>query len=468
MPQGHARAYSGDNGRGDLARLAGAIFLLIGFAIFVGVLPARAETRMALLIGNSNYQNAPRLSNPPNDVSAVAAAMRQVGFTTVEVHRDLGKVELEHTLHDFASKSRDADVLVIYYAGHGLEMGGVNYLVPVDARLTSDKDVEFEGVPLDLVLHTISHAHRLKLVVLDACRNNPFLNSMTRSGGTRAIGRGLARVEPEGGDTLVAFAAREGSTADDGSAGNSPFAKALSKELVKPGIEIRILFGRVRDDVMEETGNRQVPAVYGSLGGIEFYFVPPAGATVHTLVPAAPLDPRLIEKDVWDSVKDTNDPLQLQIYLDQYPTGMFASIAKAKLQAQRTSTQVASIRPPAPAETYVPQTPTVRLSPEWRGTYYYTSGQAPASFDAHIRLSGSDAFSGDVDNEYINNVSLHAYVTEGRVIGRRISWTKTYDGRNGLRNSVLYQGEISPDGSTITGTWSTEGIHGSFVMYARR
>ena len=136
----------------------------------------------------------------------------------------------------------------------------------------------FDAVPLDLLLRSVEGATRMKLVILDACRNNPFLTSMQRSGGTRAVGRGLARVEPQG-DTLVAYAAREGSTADDGDGSDSPFTKALAQRLATPGLEIRLLFGQVRDDVIAATNRRQEPAIYGSLGGQPFYFVPPPQTT---------------------------------------------------------------------------------------------------------------------------------------------------------------------------------------------
>jgi len=259
-----------------LARLAG--WLLGGlFALVLMTGPALADTRVALVIANSAYQHAPRLPNPPNDARSIAAALRQVGFQTTEKN-DLSKSDLEQALKVFAQSARGADVAVIYYAGHGMEQGGLNYLVPIDATLASDQDVAFDAIPLDLLLRTVEGASRLKLVILDACRNNPFTTAMQRSGGgTRAIGRGLARVEPDG-DVLVAYAAREGSTADDGDGGDSPFTKALTERMVIPGLEIRLLFGQVRDQVLKVTDRRQEPAIYGSLGGDPFYFVPPAAA----------------------------------------------------------------------------------------------------------------------------------------------------------------------------------------------
>ena len=315
-----------------------------------------AETRVALVVGNSSYAHGGRLPNPTNDAAAVAQALRQVGFT-VTARSDLGKQQFEEALKTFTRDAASADVAVVYYAGHGMEMGGTNYLVPVDAVLAADSDVDFEAVPLDLVLRSVDGAKRIKVVILDACRNNPFADAMKRTAGaSRSIGRGFARVEPAG-DMLVAYAAEAGSTAEDGDAPNSPFASALTKRLTQPGVEIRILFGQVRDDVLAETGQRQRPAIYGSLGGDGFYFVAPAGSSVAMSVSPAPaaatsaamgggLDPKAIELAYWQSVAGSNDPVQLNAYLTQYPKGSFADIARAKLAALKT--RIAKVEP-APA-----------------------------------------------------------------------------------------------------------------------
>jgi hypothetical protein len=157
----------------------------------------------------------------------------------------------------------------VYYAGHGLEVNGANYLVPVDAALERDIDVEDETIPLDRVLRTIEEAKRLRLVILDACRDNPLTRSMKRSSATRSIGRGLAKIDDLTSDTLIAYAARAGSFAQDGAGENSPYTTALVKYLALQGLDLRLALGRVRDDVLKATGNRQEPFVYGSLGGAE-------------------------------------------------------------------------------------------------------------------------------------------------------------------------------------------------------
>ena len=156
---------------------------------------------------------------------------------------------------------------MVYYSGHGIEMGGENYLIPIDAQLASDRDVIDETVPLDRVLQTLDGASRLKLVILDACRTNPFLAQITHRDGSRAVDRGLARVDPPSGNMLVAFAAKAGTVALDGDGQNSPFTASLAKHLIEPGVDIRLALGEVRDDVLDSTSRVQEPFLYGSLGG---------------------------------------------------------------------------------------------------------------------------------------------------------------------------------------------------------
>jgi uncharacterized caspase-like protein len=226
-------------------------------------LSAYAEKRVALVIGNSAYKNVNRLKNPANDAAAVVAMFKTAGFDLVDLRQDLNVVEMRRALREFGNKTRDADVAVIYYAGHGIELDGTNYLIPVDATLETDTDVLDETFPLERVLFAVEPAKQLRLVILDACRDNPFAKTMKRTIGSRAIGRGLAKVEPSSPNTMVAFAAKAGSTASDGDGKNSPFALALVDHLAKPGLDLRKAFGFVRDDVLKATSNTQEPFVYG-------------------------------------------------------------------------------------------------------------------------------------------------------------------------------------------------------------
>jgi tetratricopeptide (TPR) repeat protein len=252
--------------------------------------PAAANQgrRVALVIGNSAYQRVPQLPNPRKDAEAVAASLRNIGFQVVTLASDATRDKLTEGLRAFAAEADTADWAMVYYAGHGLEVNGINYLIPVDAVLKTDRDVQFEAVPLDHVLASIDGARKLKLVVLDACRDNPFAPKIQKTGardtvamdstaggtvGTRSIGRGLGEVKVQGA-SLVVFAAKHGQVALDGEGGNSPFAVAMVQRIATPGVEINKIFRLVRDDVMEATAGRQEPYTYGSLPGREdFFFV---------------------------------------------------------------------------------------------------------------------------------------------------------------------------------------------------
>lgn len=236
--------------------------------------PAISERRVALVIGNSAYKNVSALTNPQRDASAIAGALRKAGFQSVTLVTDLDRNRLTDALQKFAETAETADWSVVYFAGHGMEIGGVNYLIPVDAKLASDRDMEFQAVSLNTVLNAAERAKKLRLVILDACRDNPFAAQMKRTmaSATRSVTRGLAQVEPEAG-TMVVYAAKHGETALDGTGNNSPFATSLAKNLLTPGLEVRRLFDTVRDDVMDITGRRQQPFSYGSISARQdFYF----------------------------------------------------------------------------------------------------------------------------------------------------------------------------------------------------
>ena len=234
--------------------------------------------RVALVIGNAAYQNVSPLTNAGRDAEALAAEFDALGFRKVTLLRDLTREQMFAALRAFAKEAETSDWAVIYFAGHGLEMGGINWLAPVDAQFRTDRDVRLEAVSIDELSTAIEGVRGLRLIVLDACRNNPFAPQMRFTNSTRSLGTGLARVEP-GGGTMVAYAAKAGQVAHDGDDGNSPFMKALLKRLKQPGLEISMLFRFVRDDVLAATGRQQEPFVYGSLPSEPFYFRTAAAAT---------------------------------------------------------------------------------------------------------------------------------------------------------------------------------------------
>jgi uncharacterized caspase-like protein len=293
--------------------------------------PAWAAKRVALVIGNSAYQNVPALANPINDGATMAATLKDAGFDVVDSRHDLSAIETRRALRDFSDAAHDADIAVIYYAGHGMEVDGENYLIPVDAKLERDTDVYDEAFSLDRVLVAAEPAKQLRLVILDACRDNPFAKNMKRTVASRAIGRGLAKIEPTSPNTLIAYSAKAGSTALDGDSRNSPFTIALAKHLTTPGLDVRRAFGFVRDDVLKATGSRQEPFVYGSLGGDDVPLVPaPARAASPAAEPAP--NPQADMRRDYELALQIGNRSAFNAFLAQYPDGFYASLAKLQLE----------------------------------------------------------------------------------------------------------------------------------------
>ena len=303
-----------------------------------------ADKRVALIVGNSSYQSVPQLPNPARDASSVAKMFKDAGFDSVDVLLNVGNLDFKRAIRKFENEADQADIAVIYYAGHGLEVLGTNYLIPIDARLASDRDAEDEAIPLERLVSSADGAKRLRLIILDACRDNPFLSTMKRerkvASNTRGISAGLGRVEPTSTDTLIAYAAKAGSTADDGNGAHSPFTTAILKDLPVPGLDVRLAFGRVRDDVLKSTDNRQEPFVYGSLGGGNVSIVPPPTVPQEAPVSEVKADFELVQK--------FGTKRAYQAFLGTHPTGFYADLAKAEIErldvAQKTPAP-----PPAPA-----------------------------------------------------------------------------------------------------------------------
>ena len=286
--------------------------------------PALAEKRVALVIGNAAYKHTAPLSNTLNDANAISSLLTKAGFDVVESRGDLGVVAFKRALRDFVRTAMDADIAVVYYAGHGIEIRGTNYLIPVDARLASDYDAEDEAVTLDRVVLAVEPVKQLRLIILDACRDNPFMRKMQRTIATRAITGGLAPVEPTTGNTLIAYAAKAGSTSYDGSGPNSPFTTALVKHIAEPGLDIRIALGRVRDEVIKNTGNRQEPFIYGSLGGSTIALVPgpkvaDRGINASQIRTDYEIAERVGNQSAWEA------------FLATYQSGFYANLARAQL-----------------------------------------------------------------------------------------------------------------------------------------
>lgn len=260
---GESRFIVGDK----LARRLIEGLFICGLLVFYP-LAGLATERVALVIGNGNYKAVPRLENPENDATDIAAALHRLGFV-VELHHNLRGDETNRALRNFSRQSQDADMAVLYFAGHGLEINNQNYLMPIDAQIERASDVVYEANQMSQLLGAVAGAKTLRLVLLDACRNNPFLLQMADAS-TRSLGRGLVRIEPPGG-VLVSYAAKGGTVAYDGKGRNSPYAAALLKHLEEPGLEIGKLFRRVRDSVYNSTEGLQEPFTYGSLPAKDIY-----------------------------------------------------------------------------------------------------------------------------------------------------------------------------------------------------
>jgi uncharacterized caspase-like protein len=314
---------------------------------------ALAQRRVALVIGNSAYQTVAPLSNTINDAGAIAALFRKAGFDIVDARQDLGVVDFKRAIREFMITARGAETAVMYYAGHGIEASGTNYLIPVDAKLATDYDAEDEAVSLDRIILALEPAKRLRLVILDACRDNPFLRKMQRTLAVRSVASGLGKVEPMSTDTLIAYAAKAGSVSYDGFGPNSPFTTALIKYIAEPGVDIRIALGRVRDEVIKITESRQEPFVYGSLGGTTVSLVSATDTKKAERRPAANESDDV--RSAYEATARVGTKEAWEAFLKTYGTGFYAQLARL---------QIAKLNPGATPESAAEQDAKARAERE--------------------------------------------------------------------------------------------------------
>ncbi|PDT78294.1 caspase family protein [Bradyrhizobium sp. C9] len=377
------------NGSGFLS--LNRLLLAVAALLMIACQPAFAEKRVALVLGNSAYRNTAPLANPVNDASVMAATLKTAGFDVVDFRKDLPAVETRRALREFADLAREADIALVYYAGHGIEVDGANYLIPVDARLERDTDVYDEAFSLDRILVAIEPARKLRLVILDACRDNPFAKTMKRTLATRAIGQGLAKVEPTSPNVLIAYSAKAGSTAADGDGKNSPFTIALSKFLPTPGLDVRRAFGYVRDEVLKTTNNRQEPFVYGSLGGEDVPLVPAPAKPAPAAAAAAPTAPAPTPQS--EARRDYELALQIgnksamNAFLAQYPSGYYANLAR--LQLEKFSAEDARVA--ATEKAHLAEQERARLAAEGAQKTQQAKAEADAKAAEAARLAAERA-----------------------------------------------------------------------------
>ncbi len=364
-----------------MRRLANVLALsAFALSLFVFSPAALAEKRVALVVGIGGYQHAPALANPTRDAKAIAEMFEKAGFDTVQARYDVGNLDFKRALREFLDVAKTADIAVVFFAGHGIQIGDQNYMIPIDAKLAREYDAKDEAISLERIVEAIEPATRLRLVILDACRDNPFIARMQRRVATRQIvSGGLAKVEPTFTDTLVAYAAKAGSTADDGNGDHSPFTAALLKHITEPGLDVRLAFGRIRDEVRKVTRDEQEPFVYGSLGGTNISLVPP---------PAVPkLAPFAEVKGDYELVERVNTKKAWEVFINHHKEGMYVDIARERLRvlegggAASGDQRVASL-PPATA----PTGPTREQSEAWNRV---KDSQDPAAIRRFIERNKS-------------------------------------------------------------------------------
>lgn len=361
------------------------VFVAVIAMLSVGSTFAGAQTRLALVIGNGAYVHGGSLPNPPSDARLMAAALRPLGFTVTELI-DADALSMKRAMLDFGRKLRGSDAVgLFYYAGHGLQVNGYNYLVPINANVADETEVGIETVSLNELLATMERPKGgVNIVILDACRNNPFARSF-RSGQ-----QGLARVDAPTG-SFVAYATAPGSVAADGTGANSPYTKALADNMRRQDLPIEQVFKEVRRSVLAESGGRQVPWDSSSLTG-DFFFsgrgAAPKSAPPSVAAPTpAAVDDRALELALWNELKDKASPALLLSFLQQFPRGTFAAAAKARL---------ADLQRPPPS-TPAPNLPTP------------TAGWTPVIADSSRRpLGAADLAQLDCDRLWIARNELFA------------------------------------------------------------
>ncbi len=365
------------------------------------------QRRVALVIGNGAYLHTTVLPNAPNDGRAVAGMLRRLDFEVLE-GIDLDRRRTEELIQQFSRTLRGADVGLFFYAGHGLQVNGSNYIVPIDAQLLDESDLDFEAIRLHIVLNQLERQPRTNIVLLDACRDNPLSRTLARSMGasrSAAIGRGLARISGSIG-TLIAYATEPDNVALDGEGPNSPFTAALLQHMETPGLEVRQMLTRVRQQVIDATDSQQVPWDHSSLTG-DFFFNPAPAAGTATLQTLPENQTEFVlnpdqgraandsaaELIMWETVQNITVAEQqvaaLNLYLETYPQGRFAQLAEIQIAAltspandpgppqQRVVAPEVPVGPTAADIERLPVTGSARAQPLWTGRSRHQTDHLP-------------------------------------------------------------------------------------------
>jgi hypothetical protein len=415
------------------------------------VQPGSASTntskRLALVIGNGAYSTAPPLKNPPNDARDMAATLRALGFD-VTSGINANQREMKRLIREFGQKLKTGGSGLFYYAGHGVQSKGRNYLIPVDAEIQSEAEVEDSAVDASLVLNYMDDAQNgLNIVILDACRNNPFSRSF------RSASDGLAQVDAPTG-TLIAYATAPGRVASDGAGQNGLYTSELLKQMRVPGLSATEMFMRVRGEVMRQTGNKQVPWEASSLVGT-FYFggAKTDGAT--TEATSSRIDPAAFELSYWETIKSSTDPEDFKAYLTRYPSGQFAELAQRRAGQLKSATSSVYRLP-----TFGQQGRPVEIPGSFDGNYTNTIVKVGGNqvkilsesaeklvFEAPNSAGPSDIFlkEGQVEVKgAYRNIILNLSAPKTSLLrGERTTLTIAVEGLQGIQHDVTFKLEIS-------------------------
>jgi len=351
--------------------------MLIRATVLLGLLAAaflpadaRAERRVALVVGNAAYVNAPTLRNPRNDANDVAETLKKLGFE-VEFGLDLDQQNFAQAIDRFARALDGADVGMFFYAGHGLQMNEKNYLVSTNARLNSEFLLSSETIDLEAIVRLMESKVPVNLVFLDACRNNPLAENLranlASTKRSASLGRGLARIEPSGHDTLIAFAAAPGQEAADGRDRNSPFTASLLKRMPQPDLEVSVMLKEVAADVRLETRNNQRPQQLSDMSKT-FYFAKSAPKPVVAVVvppppPPSAGDDRALDVAYWSAAQSANDCEATRAYLRRFPNGVFIELAKLNERRLCNSRALTVIDAPSDSLAAAPPPPAAAQPP---------------------------------------------------------------------------------------------------------
>ncbi|NVN85991.1 MAG: caspase family protein [Rhodopseudomonas sp.] len=337
----------------------GATAVAIGLCGLCDASPALAEQRVALVIGNSSYQHAPALANPRNDAADVGEKLKRLHFELFG-GQDMDRAAMLAALTAFGRAAEKADVALVFYAGHGLQINGQNYLVPVDANVGYEAEADIALVPFNVVMQQLNRGSSINIAILDACRDNPFAKDLSRTMGTRALGalgRGLSRA-PSVSGSFIAYATQPDNVALDGSGRNSPFTSALLKFIERPELSISDLMIEVRKEVISATGGKQVPWDSSSLTG-RFSFrvegtvdiVPEGTQPVSTpQPPSSPrqqVDSKTLEFSVWNEIQNSGERSAFEKFLADFPNGVFAAAARGRIAALSAPSGAPAGRPEA-------------------------------------------------------------------------------------------------------------------------